>query len=294
MNYILSITSLTIAKEYLKGINDNAVVGFITKKKAIPSIIADYKAGGFDRYFTMVCINYERIADMPTCDLWIIDEAHSCGQYPKPSQRTKALKEQIGGAPCILLSGTPTPESYSQIYHQLWITGNSPFDHKNFYIWARDGYVDIRQKIINAFRINDYSRANAYRINYMCGHLFVSCSQQDAGFTSEVQETMVGTVSNDVARYLYHNIQKDKVCEWSGKTFIADTPANMLNKMSQIAGGTLIADGDTEGVIFDDSKAVYIRDHYAGKRKAIYYRYKAELKVLESFFSSSYAGLDVF
>ncbi len=286
-----TLTSFTIAKEFFKDANIQLIsydqnrkptVGFITKKKAIPSIEKDFKEGGFHQHFRLECVNYERIKDMPSCDLWIIDESHSCGQYPKPSIRTKDLKERINGAPCILLSGTPTPESYSQIFHQLWITGNSPFTHKTFYEWAKAGFVNIKQKMIGGFRINDYSRANDDVIKKECDHLFVSCSQADAGFTCDVIESFINVPMNDVSKFVYKTLERDQVVEWKGVTIIADTPANELNKFSQIAGGTIIQDEHT--FIFDDSKAVFIRENYRGKRLAIYYRYKAELTLLESFF----------
>jgi hypothetical protein len=57
----------------------------------------------------------------------------------------------------------------------------------------------------------------------------------------------------------------------------------MLNKFSQIAGGTLI-DENGNPLIFDYSKANYIKDNYSDKRIAIYYRYKAEFTLLASYF----------
>ncbi len=280
-----TLTSFTIAKEYFKDTPCTRIprIAFITKKKAIPSIDKDFFQGEFQYTFKLICTNYERIHELPQCDLYIIDEAHSCGQYPKPSIRTKELKEKINGAPCILLSGTPTPESYSQIFHQLWITGNSPFTHKNFYVWAKDGYVNIKQKMIGGFRINDYSKANETVIKVVCDHLFISCSQEDAGFTCDIIETFQEVKMNDVTKYLYNTLKKDQVVNWKGVDIIADTPANELNKFSQLAGGTIIQEEKT--FFFDDSKAVFIRKNYGGKRLAIYYRYKAELQVLESFFS---------
>jgi hypothetical protein len=118
-----TLTSFSIAKEYFKDTPNTFIptIGFITKKKAIPSIEKDFFQGEFQYSFKLLCTNYERINELPNCDLYIIDEAHSCGQYPKPSIRTKDLKERINGAPCILLSGTPTPESFSQIFNRFEI-----------------------------------------------------------------------------------------------------------------------------------------------------------------------------
>ena len=46
---------------------------------------------------------------------------HNCGAIPKPSERQKNIREMLINkyTRIIYLSGTPTPESYSQIYHQL-------------------------------------------------------------------------------------------------------------------------------------------------------------------------------
>src|SRR5690554_4091742 len=61
---------------------------------------------------------------------------HNCGAFLKPSKRTETMKQYVGSKPLILLSGTLTPESYSQIYHQLWLSDHSPWNrYKNFYAW---------------------------------------------------------------------------------------------------------------------------------------------------------------
>lgn len=281
-----TLTSLSIASAFIgvtKGSYFTGRVAFITKKKAIPSIEADYRVGNFT--YKLICLNYEsihKVEDPDFVDVWILDEAHCLGQYPKPGQRTKDIKGIINGKPVILLSGTPTPESYSQIFHQLWVTGNSPFYHKKFYDWAKE-FVDIKQKKIGGHMINDYSRARKTEIDHYIGHLFVTCSQSNAGFENVVDESVITTSSNEVSKFIFQKIEKDQVLEYSGRTFVADTPANMLNKMSQIAGGTLI-DDEGSPFTFDDSKCRYILNNYAGKRIAIYYRYKAEYELLSSFF----------
>ena len=53
-------------------------------------------------------------------------------RFPKPSKRTKQIKQIVGDKKLILLSGTITPESYSQIYHQFWISEFTPFIEKSF------------------------------------------------------------------------------------------------------------------------------------------------------------------
>ena len=59
----------------------------ITKKKAIPSIESDVKKMNLDREVTV--INFEMLKKFrgSSWNMIIVDEAHSVGAFPKPSQR---------------------------------------------------------------------------------------------------------------------------------------------------------------------------------------------------------------
>ena len=112
---------------------------FVTKKKAISSIEADYKK--LNPNYEIIVINYESLHKVQgRFDLIVLDEAHSMGALPKPSKRAKQVKELItlNQPYVILMSGTPTPESFSQMYHQVYACPKNPFSSfKNFYAFAR-------------------------------------------------------------------------------------------------------------------------------------------------------------
>ena len=80
---------------------------FVTKKKAISSITNDYNL--LNPNYQIVIVNYESLhkIDKSIFDLFILDEAHSMGAFPKPSKRVKELGKI--SKPIIYLSGTPTP-----------------------------------------------------------------------------------------------------------------------------------------------------------------------------------------
>ena len=68
---------------------------------------------------------------------------------------------------------------------------------------------------------------------------------------------------------------------------IADTAAKMQQKMHQLYSGSVIideaddiTDGETKGIVFDITKAVYIKDNFAGQKIAIFYKFKAEEHML--------------
>lgn len=91
-------------------------------------------------------------------DLIIIDEAHRLGGYPKPPKNLKDIKK-FKCDKHILLSGTPCPESWSQIYHQLAVSKFSPFaKYNNFYtFFRRESLLKIKEPKKTGFPSNNYS-----------------------------------------------------------------------------------------------------------------------------------------
>jgi superfamily II DNA or RNA helicase len=102
---------------------------FLTKKKAISSITDD--SDKLCPHYELWVQNYESLHKLPPLkwDVIILDEAHGMGAFPKPSKRAKDVRQMIAAnrPKVILLSGTPTPESYAQMYHQVYGIPNNPF-----------------------------------------------------------------------------------------------------------------------------------------------------------------------
>jgi SNF2 family DNA or RNA helicase len=181
-----TLTALAIAQEWLA-----AEVLFVTKKKVITDIQEQYRT--LPQTYELNVTNYESLhkLDNPNrFDFVILDEAHCLGAFPKPSERTLVLKGFMRDKPVVFLSGTPTPESYSQIFHQLWVSQRSPFPHKNFYAWAKD-YVVTRTRHFYNREVTDYSYAKVSDIMDRCDHLFISFTQKEAGFEAVVEEEIL-------------------------------------------------------------------------------------------------------
>lgn len=274
-----TITSLEVARRY-----GATSVLFVTKKKAIASVLSDYESlRNVTPLYRMDVVNYESLHknDM-SHDFVIVDEAHSLGAYPRPSKRAVTLKKICAGHRVLFLSGTPSPESYSQLFHQFWCCDFSPFkEYKNFYKWAKV-YVDVIQRKVNGYLINDYSHANEQMITASTRHLFVSYTQKEAGFRSSVSERGVTVPMNLGTADLLRQLWRHKIVSISGETILGDTPAKLLGKMHQLSSGTVITESG-KVIITDTSKAEYIRDHFSG-RLAIFYVYTAEFDLLKSVF----------
>ncbi len=277
-------------------------VAFITKKKALIGVNKDYDAWG-QKFNLFHAVNFEQVHKLSDLkvDGWIIDEAHALGQHPKPSQRTKALREIIGGNPVIWLSGSPHPETPSQIYHQFWVSQFGPFQrYVNFYKWSKD-FVNVKQRKINGWMVNDYSHAKEEEIKEAIRPYMVHLSQEDAGFTSMVEEEII-KVPIDARMYtLMDRLKKDKIYTLkTGEAVIADTPARLQSLYHQLSSGTLTI---TEIVnekevkkrfVFDESKAWFIKGKFAGQKKAIFYKFIAEGELLRRIFPDNTADPEEF
>lgn len=272
-----TLTSLSIAEE----VGAKAVL-FLTKKKALSSIGKD--ADLLCPSYEFFAINYESMHKVPKID-WdviILDEAHTLGAFPKPSQRAKKVRSLTTGRKVILLSGTPTPESYSQMYHQVYGIKGNPFAHyKNFYRFAGD-YVNVKERTIGGLRMYFYDDAKESILKAMAPYT-ISFSQEQAGFKNDLREHIL-TVPMDSRTYKWCNeLRKHRVIDGREEVILGDTPVKLMTKLHQMYSGTVkFESGNT--MVFDYSKAEFIRDHFKGQKVGIFYKFKAELDALKEVF----------
>ena len=273
-----TFTSLEICRKFGVG-----PILFLTKKKAMSSIQsdADKILPGHD----IVITNYESIhkIDRSDFDMIICDESHTMSAFPKPSLRAKQVRQLIINCGCpkvILLSGTITPESYSQIYHQFWVHPYNPFsDYANFYRWA-DTYVDKFQRKINGLMVNDYSRGKENEIMSVVSPYIITYTQKEAGFSTEIDEEILYVDMPDVIKNISKKLERDLVVEGKDEVILADTPAKLMQKMHQLAGGTIKFESG-KSMVISTFKADFLRSQFATTRIGIFYKFKEELNALK-------------
>jgi superfamily II DNA or RNA helicase len=216
-----TLTSLEVAKLY-----GSKKVLFITKKKAISSILDDYNDFEYHQHFDILAINYESLHKIDyKPDLVIIDEAHNIGAFPKPNKRQKELKEICNNLPIIYLSGTPAVESSSQWYHQFWVSSFSPFaQYKTFYKWAKD-YVNVKQRHLGYGVVNDYSDGITKKIENDIRNVIIRFSQQNAGFQSKVEKHIIDVDNDKQIIHIQKILQKNKFVQGKEDCITADTMA---------------------------------------------------------------------
>jgi Holliday junction resolvase-like predicted endonuclease len=259
---------------------------FITKIKAFSSIQWDYDQ--MDYRFNLTIINRESLHKIESndFDVVVVDEIHGYSSFPKPSKFHKDIKQRFGNIPMIMLSGTPTPESFSQFYHIFNLSNHSPFKHANFYKWAKD-YVNVVIKNVGYAKVNDYSDARKKDFWHLIRHHILTYTQEQAGFTTTVNEMVLEVEMKPITYAIIKKLHKDLVVKSSttGKTIIADTGVKLQQKTHQLFSGTIKhEDGSIQ--IIDDSKAQFIKEKFDGYKIAIYYNFVAELKMLQNTFGN--------
>ena len=273
-----TITALNTAKLY-----GAKIVLFVTKKKAIGSIEADYLSAFKDDY-TLYCVNYESVHKLPQVafDLVILDESHALGQFPVPSNRAKDLKKLCKDLPIIYLSGTPSPESYSQLFHQFWISSYTPFVEPTFYKWATNS-VTIGIKHMYNRQIKDYTNANKTKIDERTAHLFISFTQEQAGFEQLIDEEVHTITMKPVTYQMAKHLRTHRVIVFKdGRELTADTEVKLMQKLHQIYSGSVKHECGTSRE-FDTSKIEYIARNFATQKIAIFYKFIAEKNIITAY-----------
>ena len=179
------------------------------------------------------------------------------------------------------MSGTPSPESFSQLYHQFKL-GAAPWGmYRNFYQWAAD-YVNIKQKYVGTGqKVNDYSDASKHKVLADTATLTVTMTQADAGFETEITEHIHLVEMKPRTYRIATRIMRDGVIgNIKGRAIVADTGAKKMSKCLQIYGGAVITERHG-AVCFDRSKSEYIFRHFGHTKHAILYKFTAEGDMLK-------------
>ena len=240
--------------------------------------------------FSITIINYESLHKIECClyDVIICDEAHGMGAYPKPSLRAKLVKSliKLNKDPyVILLSGTPTPESYSQMYHQVYAIERNPFkQYKSFYKFSHQ-YVNITQKKIGPTSINDYSDGKE-SILYEMKPYMISWTQKEAGFETQITEEILTVAMHESTHNMVKKLKKERVLQGQIEVVLADTAVKLMSKIHQLYSGTVKFESGNSGVT-DWAKARFINGYFQGKKIAIFYKFKKELEAITDIFKDS-------
>jgi len=178
------------------------------------------------------------------------------------------------------MSGTPTPESFSQMYHQVYACAHNPFRaYKTFYKFAKV-YVNVVLKKIGSMPHNDYTQGKQTILDAMKPYM-ISYTQKEAGFQAETVEKVLKVKMSNLTYNMVKQLKKNLVIEGKDEVVLADTGVKLMMKLHQLFSGTVKFESG-RGQVIDFSKAEFIRTEFTDMKVGIFYKFKAEYDALKS------------
>jgi hypothetical protein len=110
----------------------------------------------------------------------------------------------------------------------------------------------------------------------------ITFTQEEAGFDSFVDESVLYVKMDDAVYKLADYLRKHKIAKnKDGEIIMGDTEVKLMNKLHQIYSGTVIIDEPTQiHKVIDYTKAEFIKQHFKGKKIAVFYKFKSEYAAL--------------
>ena len=254
-----TLTSILVAEELI----DVSRVLVLTKKNAI---------SGFKKFInedlrcTYYVTNYEQVKKLKKedYDFVILDESHSLGAFPKPSLRTKAIRELAYDKKVLLLSATPTVESLNAIFHQCFITKYNPFDFKNFYAFHKEFGVPS-SIFISGRELKDYKKSKPELLKEI-DNFRIIISQTEAGINLQATDELHYIELDDRTKKMYNHLQKNKIIKFYDVNnevieLICDSTMKLRTSLHSLEGGT-VKMNDKYYEVGNLEKIEYIKKHF--------------------------------
>ena len=279
---------------------------FLTKKANKDNVHKDLHALKID-FTTCLIDTTEKFIRQDTasrCDMIIIDESHlKISTYPRPSKTWNILNRYIKEAKCkvMLLTGTPAPETDSQIYHQLALIPDNDLkkQYKDFYKFAKEN-VKMKYRYLGARMIEEYDKCTLCEqareiIDGYIIRMKGDESKRKNRYSQEVvmiESPKTEACINDIHNWGYYNNEDSHIEE-----IYCNTKPGRLHMIRMLAGGSYFIQNTKKEVFgmytrdkffntyhcFPCEKQDYIMDAVGdrSKRIAIFYYYKSELAMLQ-------------
>ena len=114
----------------------------------------------------------------------------------------------------------------------------------------------------------------------------ISKTQKEAGFDVEIKEHVLEVEMDDQTMKLIKRLRRDRVIMGSKEVVLADTGIKLMSKIHQMCSGTVKFESG-KAMTLNTKKAEFIFNHFKGKKIAIFYKFKQELKALQQVFGDT-------
>lgn len=216
-------------------------------------------------------------------DMVVIDESSSFKSYS--SQRFKALKKVLHLIDkMVLLTGTPSPNGYMDLWSQIYLLDRGERLGKNITAF-RNRYF-TKDFMGWSYELNSYAPA---KIQALIKDITISMSSEDY---LELPEFIPTVLQNKLSGKLlnqYEEFEKDMLLDLDGELLTAMSAATLSNKLLQFCSGNIYGE-DGQIHHFHDLKLDTLQeiiDSSPDENLLVAYNYKHELTALKKKFPNA-------
>lgn len=254
----------------------------------------DIRTDNLKKNVNIHIINRENVAWLVENVVWkwdtvIIDESSSFKSHK--SKRFRALKAVINKIDnIILLTGTPSPQSYMDLWSQLYLVDKGERLGKTITQYLTD-YFKMRPYAIDKW---DIVAGADTLIKNKIADICISMKQSDYLELPDMIYNDVIVPMNDATQKIYADFSKDYIMTYNGVDITANQKASLQNKLLQICNGA-IYDNDKNTIVLNNDKIDALRDIIDDNQNEnflVAYTYKSDLERLQKEFKSIAKVLD--
>ena len=254
----------------------------------------DIRTDNLNKKVNIHIINRENVPWLVENIVWkwdtvVIDESSSFKSHK--SKRFRALKAVIDKIEnIILLTGTPSPQSYMDIWSQLYLVdkgerlGKTITQYRTNYFKMRPYAIDKWDIVAGADKIIKE------KINDVC----ISMNQKDYLELPDMVYSEVIVPMDNATKKIYADFSKNYIMTHEGVDITANQKASLQNKLLQICNGA-IYDNDKNTIVLNDDKVQALRDMIddnPNENFLVAYTYKSDLERLQKEFKGIVRVLD--
>lgn len=224
--------------DHLSGLRISKVLGTPAQRMKALKAEADIYVIGRDNVKWLV----ELMGKSWPFDMVVIDELSS---FKNPSaQRFKALRKVIPASDRVVgLTGTPSPNGLMDLWAEIYLldrgerlgTTISAYREKYFRAGARNGYI--------VYKWEPYSYSQK-EIERKISDICMSMSAEDYLELPERIDNEIKIRLSEKEMKQYNQMERDQLLRIDDETVVALNAAAVMNKLLQMANGSVYADGD--------------------------------------------------
>ena len=237
-------------------------------------------------YYLINCENVSWLFEQSSLPKWknlIIDES---SRFKNPSsKRWKTLKGKLSDFEHrYILTGTPTPKSYLDLWCQLGILdlgqrlGRSMTTYKTSYF--DPDQMDRRTKMVWSWKLKPQAKE---KIDAQIADICISLKADDYLKMPERTDVVHTIQWEPDAIRVYKQMKKDMVASVDDEVLTASSAGVLTGKLLQLTSGEIY--NEDEGTTFiHDSKVDFLEDVLAEMPTLVFYNFKHSLKRLKTRF----------